>query len=192
LLVVFCGIVGCAQKNPGASSGPVSAASYLIDLDGKPTDLWSADRPAITVALFTRTDCPISNRYAPEIRRLYEQFHPRGVEFFLIYVDPRQQPDEIRKHVQEYAYPCAALRDPEHKFVAQCGATMTPEAVVFDSNRKPSYRGRIDDSYTDLGQPRDQATTHDLADAIESTLQGRPVANPRTKVIGCRIADLKD
>jgi hypothetical protein len=44
----------------------------------------------------------------------------------------------------------------------------------------------------DLAKPRPQPTTHDLADAIEATLQGRPVAVPRTKAIGCLIADLKE
>jgi hypothetical protein len=83
------------------------------------------------------------------------------------------------------------VRDPDHFLVDFCGATATPEAVVFDAIHAITYRGRIDDSYTDLGQPRDQATTHDLGDAIESTLQGQPVANPRTQVIGCLIADLK-
>jgi len=54
------------------------------------------------------------------------------------------------------------------------------------------YRGRVDDLYVDFGQARAEPTTHDLADAIESTLLGKSVANPRTQAIGCLIADLKD
>jgi hypothetical protein len=189
-------IIGCAQQEashqqavrPQPVKGPVQ--SQLLDLQEKPFDLWANSSAAVTVAIFTRTDCPISNRYAPEIRRLYEQYHPKGAEFYLIYVDPREQPEQIRKHLREYDYPGTALRDPGHTFVVQCGATITPEAIVFARKYSISYRGRIDDLYTEVGQPRDQATTHDLADAIESTLQGKPVANPRTKAIGCLIADL--
>ena len=56
----------------------------------------------------------ISNRFAPEIRRLYERYHPQGANFYLIYVDPREQPETIGKHLREYEYPCQGLRDPEH------------------------------------------------------------------------------
>jgi hypothetical protein len=163
----------------------------LLDLDDQPFDLWKQSAAA-TVVLFTRTDCPISNRCAPEIRRLYEKHHPRGVEFYLVYVDPRTKPEAIRGHLAEFAYPCAGVRDPEHALVAHCGATVTPEAVVFDRDRVMTYRGRVDDRYAALGQPRAEVSTHDLADAIEATLAGQPVANPRAKAVGCVIADLKE
>jgi hypothetical protein len=114
------------------------------------------------------------------------------VEFYLIYVDPREGATEIRRHLAEFAYPCSGLRDPEHSLVAYCQATVTPEGVVFNRDRSVSYRGRIDDLYADLGQSRSEPTTHELADAIESTILGRPVAVPRTRAVGCRIADAKD
>jgi peroxiredoxin len=179
-------ILGCAGGEPNRPS------VRLPDLDGRPVDLLKPDRSAVTVVVFTRTDCPISNRCASEIRRLHGAYHPRGVEFFLVYVDPRESPDVIRKHLHEYDYPCPALRDPGHALVAHCGATVTPEAVVFAKDRTMTYRGRVDDRYEDLGRPRAEPTTHDLADAIEATLQGRPVAHPRTKAVGCLIADLRD
>jgi hypothetical protein len=34
-----------------------------------------------SVFLFTRTDCPISNRYAPEVRRIHDRFAPKGTAF---------------------------------------------------------------------------------------------------------------
>ena len=33
---------------------------------------------AMTVLIFISTDCPISNRYAPEIKRLHDEFAPKG------------------------------------------------------------------------------------------------------------------
>ena len=184
---VLCGAFGCSRDEAYRPSPP---AIHLLDLDGRPVDLWRPDR--VTVVVFTRTDCPISNRAAPEIRRLYETYHPRGADFFLIYVDPREQPDAIRRHLQDYDYRCPGLRDPKHTLVARCGATVTPEAAVFGKDGAMTYLGRVDDQYADVGQPRAQATAHDLADAIESTLLGQPVARPRTKAVGCLIADLKD
>jgi peroxiredoxin len=164
---------------------------YLLDLDGKYIDLANWNTGRIVVAIFTRSDCPISNRYAPDIRQLYENFHPLGVEFYLIYVDPQEQPDAIRSHLAEYEYPCPALRDPEHTLVAATGATVTPEAVVFNAKRSITYRGRIDDLYADFGKVRSAPTQHDLADALEATLAGRKIAEPVTKAVGCNIEDLK-
>ncbi|HEY4233807.1 MAG TPA: redoxin family protein, partial [Lacipirellulaceae bacterium] len=174
---------------------PISAAAQsslrLVDLDGQPVDLWQTGQDKVTVAIFTRSDCPISNRYAPEIRQFYDSFHSRGVEFYLIYVDPKEPVDAIRAHLKDYEYPCPALRDPEHTLVALTGATVTPEAAVFAADRKITYRGRIDDRNSDFGKAASAAAKHDLADAIEATLAGECVAEPVTKAVGCYIGDLE-
>lgn len=188
-----------ANEEPGGSKAASKSDAKtkmpvldLFDLDGKQFDFWNRDRPVVTVVLFVRTDCPIANRYVPEIRRLYDLYRARGVEFFLVYVDPRQRPEAIRRHLKDYQIPCKGLRDPKHALVRHCRATITPEAVVFDRDHAIRYLGRVDDLYMDFGRSRPVATTHDLADAIESTVRGRPVAKPRTPAIGCTIADLKE
>lgn len=183
-LVAAAGVVALAF-------GHGQEAFELKDLAGQPRGLWQAGQDGPVVVIFTRTDCPISCRYAPEVRRLYQSFHPRGVEFYLIFVDPRETADAIRSHLKEYEYPCPALCDPLHRFAAATGATVTPEAIVFDAARRVSYRGRIDNLYVDFGTSRPAATTHDLEEAIAATLAGRKVAEPVTKAVGCYIADLK-
>lgn len=190
LAAAFVSVAGCADK-PSVGVPPPSIASDVLDLDGHPFDCLADSAGNILVVIFSRTDCPISNRFAPEIRGLVERFRPRGVEFFLVYVDPAETPDVIRRHLSEYHYPCRALRDPKHALVAHCSATTTPEAVVFNKDREITYRGRINDLYVELGQPRPVATTHDLADAIEAAFAGSPVANRVTKPVGCPIADLR-
>ena len=52
------------------------------------------------------------------------------------------------------------------------------------------YRGRINDRFPRLGDSRAQARVHDLREAIEATLAGRPVAVPLSKAVGCYIPDL--
>jgi len=188
-------LVGCTSRqgesiSPSAASDKIAAAD-VFDLDGNSFDPLGQTSAKVKVLVFTRTDCPISNRFAPEIGRLYETFHPRGVELYLVYVDPLEKPDAIRRHLAEYRYSCPALRDPGHILVSLCQATTTPEAVVFNEGHEIKYQGRINDLYVDLGSSRPRPTTNDLADAIESTLAGQPVANPRTKPVGCVIADLK-
>lgn len=185
---------GCDATRSG-STGPSRPAAIssagLIDLEGRPVELWRDPPLEATVIIFTRGDCPISNRYAPEVGRLYERFHPRGVAFYLVYVHPDESAETIRRHKDEYGYACPAVRDPEHQFVRRVGAAVTPEAAVFDASGQLRYRGRIDDLYLDFGKARQAAASHDLADAIEATLAGRAIAEPRTKAVGCYISDLR-
>jgi hypothetical protein len=144
-----------------------------------------------TVFLFTSSDCPISNRYAPEFRRLYEAFEPRGVRFWLVYPNPADSPEVVRRHLSVFAYPMSALRDPEHMLVKLTRTTVTPEAAVFDKRGRLTYRGRIDDRYASLGLERPAPTQHDLDDALTNTLAGKRVAQPITQAVGCFIADFR-
>jgi hypothetical protein len=178
----------------GAGAGATGARSAtLLDLEGRSVDPLRELGQATSVFLFTRTDCPISNRYAPEVRQLHERFGPRGVAFRLVYVDPDQPAAEIRRHVEEFGYEIEALRDPEHRLVALVGARVTPEAAVFASRGAAPelvYLGRIDDWYADFGKSRREPSTHDLEAALEAVLAGRPVPVARTRAVGCFIADL--
>ncbi|HMF96613.1 MAG TPA: hypothetical protein VKE96_20070 [Vicinamibacterales bacterium] len=161
-------------------------------LDG-PTSADPFSAPAgvkAIVFLFTSTECPISNRYAPELRRLAETFVPQGVLFRLVYPNPAEDATAIREHMAAFAYAGAtqALRDPTHALVKAVGATITPEAAVYAGGRV-RYRGRIDNRFVDFGVDRPAATEHDLRDAIAAILAGKPVTHPETQPVGCYIAD---
>src|SRR5258707_14782986 len=101
-------------------------AVLVQSLTGAPVDALQA--PAGTKAivfLFTSTDCPISNRYAPEVRRIAEEFAAKGVLFRLAYPNPAEQADAIREHMKAYAYTGAfePVRDPKLALVKFAGAT---------------------------------------------------------------------
>jgi thiol-disulfide isomerase/thioredoxin len=145
----------------------------------------------IIVVLFARTDCPISNSYAPEVRRISAKFAKRGVGFFLVYPDADETPAMIQKHVKEYAYPFPALRDPKQELVKLSGAKVTPEAAVFDADGKLLYRGRIDDRYIDFGKARAAPTVKDLEQALEAILAGKTAPPAGGPAIGCMIPDVK-
>jgi len=167
------------------------SAVQVLTLDGASVDALAAppDTKAI-VFLFTSTDCPISNRYAPEVRRIVSAFGDRGIAFRLVYPSPAEQPPAIREHMAAFGYQGSiqALRDPKLALVKFVKATVTPEAAVV-ANGRVVYRGRVDDRYVDLGLERPSPTTHDLADALTAVLAGRPVAHPTTQAVGCYIAD---
>ena len=164
--------------------------SFATDLEGKPFDLPRASRGKIAVLIFARTDCPISNRYAPTIQQLSVR-HRNDAKFFLVYPDKKETPDAIRKHDREFGYTFAALRDPQHVLVKQSQAQITPEAAVFDASGRLVYHGRIDNLYEDFGHARKSPTTHELADAIEAAIAGKPLNGNATPAVGCYISDLE-
>src|SRR5213075_2609752 len=102
-----------------------------------------------------------------------EKFSPRGVAFYLVHPDPDESARAIEKHLMEYGYPFAAVRDPKHKLVKLAEAKITPEAAVFDREGKLLYHGRIDDRYIDFGKARAEATQKDLEMALEAILAGK-------------------
>jgi AhpC/TSA family protein len=162
----------------------------LPDLDNRPVDPFlTAESSQALVFLFASVDCPISNRYAPVVQRLYQTFAPQGVAFWLIYPNPAETPAAIREHIKAFNYPVHALRDPKHELVKLTNVVVTPEVALFDRTRALVYHGRIDDRYVSLGVERPSPTRSDLADALTATLSGARVKEASTQAVGCFIAD---
>ncbi len=144
----------------------------------------------LVVLVFLRTDCPISNRYAPTIQELSARYSKRAA-FWLVYPDRKISAAGIRKYLQDYGYKLPALRDPQRVLVGRGHAQVTPEVAVFDVGARLVYHGRIDNWYEDFGRSRSAPTTHDLDDAIRATLSGKPPAAAVTDAVGCYISDLQ-
>ena len=137
---------------------------------------------------FITADCPIANSYAPEIQRICADYASKNVSCTLVYVDPQLSEEAIAGHRREFGYKdIPAVRDGGHERSNKTGATITPEAVVIGPGEKVLYRGRIDNRYIALGKSRPAATVHDLREALDAIVAGKPVTRPRTQAVGCYI-----
>ncbi|HXE14653.1 MAG TPA: redoxin domain-containing protein [Bryobacteraceae bacterium] len=161
-----------------------------IDLSNRAVSPLS-DSAKVNVFVFVRTDCPVTNRYAPELKRLAKEYGGQGVKFWLIYPDHTESSADIEKHIATYGFPGTPLRDPKHSLEEYAQAKVAPEAAVFDAAGELKYHGRIDDRWVSFGVQRQVATRHDLELAIGEVLAGKPVAEPVTKAVGCYLADLR-
>jgi hypothetical protein len=168
-------------------SGCLSARRVAVDLEGKARDPFAETNVAATVLIFVSNDCPIANRYVPEIRRLEDAFAKRGVSFWLVHADPEETAAEIREHDRKFGVTLRVLRDPEHRLAELAQAHVTPTAALFTSGKALVYHGRIDDRVVDLGRERAEPGQRDLVEALEAVLAGRAVANPVTTAVGCHI-----
>ena len=182
------GILTASLFNVSAiSRGSLDTA---VDLAGKPVDPLKIANGKAVVLIFVRTDCPVSNRYAPLLQKLSEEYAQRA-QFWLVYPDKKEDAEAIRQHDREYGYKIPALRDPRHALVKISQVQITPEAAVFDRSGRLVYHGRIDDLYVDMARSRRAATTHELDDAINAALSSKNLTLATKPAVGCYISDLE-
>lgn len=110
------------------------------------------------VYVWLSPECPVSNRYAPELERI------------------------------ERDYPAVKLiRTDSVTLARKYGITMTPEVAVVDTHGRLFYRGRIDDQFVDYGKTRPAPTRRDLRIALDELAAGKRATLPRTKAFGCAL-----
>ena len=177
--------------NSGFFAAIKSPHVQVFDLSGNSVEPLADRQARVIVFVFVRTDCPISNRYAPVIQDLSHRFTARGVSFWLVYLDPRQKVQEVRQHIKDYQYDLHVALDPKHILVKIAGVQVTPEVAVFSPQAQLLYRGRIDNRYVDFGKARPAPTRNDLELTLDAILSGRPVPQETTPAVGCYISDLE-
>ena len=183
----------CGAVLAGAADGR-QIIPYGYDLHGMPIAQLASPGVRAIVLFFVATDCPISNRYVPEIQRLEKEFSRRDVVFWLVYPNATETADGVVGHQANFGLTGASLARPTDRLMALAAATVTPEAVVLAPSPgqgteplKAVYTGRIDDRYLEIGRERPQAAQHDLEEAIKAVLGGRPALAPGGPPVGCGI-----
>lgn len=139
-----------------------------------------------TVVLFLSFDCPNSNGYTPTLLDLHKTYSGKGVKFVAV-AENELTADELKAKTAEYKYPFPVVPDPKQGVADAFKAHTTPEAFVVDHNQVLRYRGRIDNSFSDRLKRNATVTDHDLKNALDDLLAGKPVRTPVTKAVGCPI-----
>jgi thiol-disulfide isomerase/thioredoxin len=168
--------------------------TLAVDLNGHPVEQLAPPGARAVVLFFAASDCPISNRYIPEVQRLAKEVEPLGVRFWFVYPNPGDIASVVRAHDAEFAINTYTALDTKQTLVQMAHVTITPEAAVFvpeGAGLREVYRGRIDDRYFALGRERPQAMHHDLEEAIRAVLADKPVPQPGGPPVGCSIVTLQ-
>ena len=179
LVVLTAVATGQVQPRPIAGTGGSSAELNVDAADAR-----------VVVMFFAAADCPISNRYVPTIEGLDHAYAAKGVRVWWVYPNPTDDAKTIAQHRKDFSITGAVYPGAPESAVELAHATITPEAAVFtvaDGRMREVYRGRVDDRYIAIGQERPQATQHDLEDAIEAALAGKPAPPPGGPPVGCAI-----
>ena len=177
-----------------AHANAATQRDFGQDLHGQPIHQLAGPGIHVVVLFFAATDCPISNRYVPEISRLTQKFAPQGVRFWWVYPNASDTAQVVADHNRDYSIAGDTLLDPRQTIVALAHATVTPEAAIFvvdGAELREVYHGRIDDRYISLGQERPQPQRHDLEEAIGAAIAAKPVPQSGGPTVGCSIVFLQ-
>src|ERR1700677_2074492 len=120
-LVCLLTIVSHAQRVPPA---------YGYNMNGQPVTRLAAPGTEAIVLFFVASDCPVSNRYLPELRRIEDKFSAQHVVFWFVYPNVGETVEAVRRHQADYGMETNILLDPRHQLVALTHARVTPESAI--------------------------------------------------------------
>jgi thiol-disulfide isomerase/thioredoxin len=158
----------------------------FVDPSGKPIASDGLYGAKATVVIFTSFDCPNSNNYTPTLLDFARKYDDMGIKFIAVAENDLTE-SELKAKVAEFKLPYPVFTDPKQAIADTFKAKTTPEAFVLDHNRVLRYRGRIDNMFSERLKRNPKVTDHDLENAIEDLLAGKPVRTPITVAVGCPI-----
>jgi hypothetical protein len=159
----------------------------LPGVDGRNHSLGDyADAPVLVLVQLCN-HCPYVLAWEDRINALARGYADRGVRFVAISSNdaeayPQDSFDAMVEHAREAGYVFDYLYDESQDIARSLGATRTPEAFVFDADRRLVYHGAVDDN-----RDEELVTTHYLRDGIEATLAGEEAEIADTAPVGCTV-----
>jgi hypothetical protein len=186
LVLVQAGISGCRRSEAEPGRGP-AIGMELRRAAGGSVDPFSDKESRGVVIVFLGAECPISNRYVPELLRLRERFEKGRIRFWMVYADADLSREGARRHAEAFRLGADVLLDSGHGLVKRVGAKVTPEVAVFLADGRLVYRGRIDNRQADLSRARPEATERDLERVLEAVQRGDEIPFSEKPAVGCYI-----
>ena len=135
--------------------------------------------------VFLDTECPISNRYVPDLNILFERARNLGVPFYGIISTPEGGWDALRNYQRRFKLKLPILWDSNGTLAERLRPMTTPESFLVTRGDIIAYRGRIDNRFPDLGKIRRVATSRDLEQAMIAVAQNKMPNPRRTQAVGC-------
>jgi hypothetical protein len=181
-----------ASAGPLAIGTPAPAAATNTKmksaLDGKSVSIADVAGKAGTLVVFTCNHCPFARSWERRIADLGNAYAKKGVGVILVNAnDPAKYPEdgfpEMQARAKSLGLQVPYVIDDTSNVARAFGASVTPEAFLFDKAGKLAYHGTVDDNHTDPAK----VTKRYLADALDAVVAGKPPAVAETKGIGCGI-----
>lgn len=192
LLFLFSvALLAFSPAKNGYEVGDTASDFKLKNVDGKMVSLSDFSSAKGFIIAFDCNTCPVSKAYNERIKGLNAKYAPKG--FPLIAINPNSPElssgesfDEMVKYAKKKSYNFPYLYDESQATIRAFGPTNTPHMFVLTksgSEYKVAYIGAIDDNSRDA----DDVKTKYVEAAVDALLEGKSVATPKTKAVGCGV-----
>ncbi len=177
----------------GEKTKPEQSGSITFRLPtttGEIVELTQKPEHKATVVCFLGAECPLARLYGPKLNQLQAAYQSKGVRLIGVNSNRQDSLEDVKDYVKRYEIQFPVAKDYGNAVADQFQALRTPEVFVLDKSLKICYRGRIDNQYLP-GISRAETTSHDLTNALDQVLSGKPVKVSRTEPNGCFIGRVK-
>jgi peroxiredoxin len=159
----------------------------LPGVDGRNHSLEEYADASVLVLVQSCNHCPYVLAWEGRINDLQREYADRGVRIVAISSNdaaayPADSFENMVEHAREADYAFDYLYDEPQDVARALGSERTPEAFVYDADRRLLYHGAVDDN-----REESQVTTHYLRDAIEAALAGETPPITDTQPVGCTV-----
>jgi len=174
---------------PIGSKVPAAVAkTKMKNVDGKMMSIAEVSGKAGTLVVFTCNHCPFAKDWEQRIVELANTYAAKGVGVMLVNAnDPATHTEdgleEMQARAKSRGMKVPYVVDDTSGVARAFGASVTPEAFLFDKGGKLAYHGTIDDNRKEP----DKVKARYLKDALDAVVAGKAPAVPETKGLGCGI-----
>ena len=181
--IVALGIISLFLFTLSPAGEPSKAENFVLpDYNGVKHALTDYKDAKAVVLMFIATQCPVSNGYNGRMVSLFNDYKDKGIVFIGINSNKQESADDVKQHAKDHGFEFTILKDDKNVIADKFGASVTPEIYVLSSSLSILYHGRIDDSRREA-----EVSSHDLQNALNEVLAGKPVSVSETRAFGCTI-----
>jgi peroxiredoxin len=164
-----------------------TAPDFSLPAAGGGTESLRDGDPAATVVYWTCNHCPYALAWHDRMLQVDRDYADRGVRFLAVNSNdadkhPADSFEAMVEHAREAGYVFDYLYDESQDVARALGAERTPEAFVYDAERRLVYHGAVDDN-----RDEPEVTAHYLRDAIDAALAGEAPKVADTPPVGCTV-----
>ena len=147
-----------------------------------------ADKKALLIMFICR-HCPYVIHVQQELAALGRDYASKDLAILAISANdaeayPDDAPQSLKSWAQDLGFTFPLCYDESQDVAKSYTAACTPDFFLFDASRQLVYRGQLDDSRPDNGQP---ITGSDLRAAMDALLDDRPLSQDQKPSLGCNI-----
>ena len=179
------------SEEEGYDIGDIAIDFKLMNIDGKMVSMTDYKDAKGFIITFTCNTCPYAVLYEDRIEALNKKYASKGYPVIAIMPNntdrmPGDSMEAMKIRSKEKGFTFPYLMDEGQKIFPQYGATKTPHMYVLQKTDKGNvvrYIGAVDNNYKDASA----VTERYVENAVDALLNGKEVAETKTRAIGCSI-----